>query len=234
MTIVETRYVPKVKKNTKKQEQSRRAAGGSAASHQPLRHNVGSTHSLLLRVDSPALRVSHCALVKQPLFSSLDRESIVPYNQLHVTIGNLQLPTPSAAHVAQRLLGEQISRFAHQESITSPIPISLEGLVMKKLSGRESIKEAMTKAGFWTQPANKKWKPHVTVVETRYGKPKSQKPWGGNVTGFPSVAFVKRSVGSVDLGLTAIQHLELSKRDRQCPISDLNQCVATFKVFNDA
>ncbi|ORX62931.1 hypothetical protein DM01DRAFT_170574 [Hesseltinella vesiculosa] len=88
----------------------------------------------------------------------------------------------------------------------------------------DQSKEVMTKAGFWIPPASKKWTPHMTVVETRYG----------NVAGFPSAAFVKRSVGSVDLGLTAINHLELSKRDRQCPISDLNQCVAIFKVFNDA
>ncbi|ORX50983.1 hypothetical protein DM01DRAFT_1337604 [Hesseltinella vesiculosa] len=79
-----------------------------------LRLDVGSTHSLLLGVDSLALRVSYCALVK-PLFTSLNRESVVPYNQLHVTIGNLHLPTAAGVHVAQCLLREQISRKQHHQ-----------------------------------------------------------------------------------------------------------------------
>ncbi|ORX50131.1 hypothetical protein DM01DRAFT_1337805, partial [Hesseltinella vesiculosa] len=97
----------------------------------------------------------------------------------------------------------------------------------------ESIQEAMTKAGFWVSPpSKKKWKPHVTIVDTRYGKPRNKKPWGGNVVAFPTADMVKSSLGTVDLGLAAIERVKLSKRDRQYPISDRNENVATFQVYN--
>ncbi|ORX46748.1 hypothetical protein DM01DRAFT_1339407 [Hesseltinella vesiculosa] len=37
---------------------------------------------------------------------------------------------------------------------------------------------------------------------------------------------------SVRQASAAIERLKLSKRDRQFPISDRNECVTTFKVFN--
>ncbi|ORX56294.1 hypothetical protein DM01DRAFT_1382560 [Hesseltinella vesiculosa] len=159
----------------------------------------------------------------QPFVTSLDPEYLVPYSQLHLTIGNLHLPTSAAAHEAQSLLHGHIVKFAHENNITSPLPISLEGLTMKKIGGRAGARVIFATAKDMSEAP-------CTIVETRYGKPSNQRPWGSNVVAFPAAAMLKSSVGSVDLGLAAIERVKLSKRGRQYPISDRNKCVATFQV----
>ncbi|ORX46749.1 hypothetical protein DM01DRAFT_1339408 [Hesseltinella vesiculosa] len=137
-------------KNTKiknaEQSDSRARAGGSTPKAKSLKKpapvhpyrdgNVASTHSLIFSVVvSPALAASHRALVTQHFFSSLYTAHIVPFHQLHVTVGNLHLPTAAAVHEAQRRLHEQISQFVHENGASCPIPISLEGLEKNKSHG---------------------------------------------------------------------------------------------------
>ncbi|ORX58304.1 hypothetical protein DM01DRAFT_1223046 [Hesseltinella vesiculosa] len=148
----------------------RNAYTSVAGPHPYLPGKFIASHSLIFPVASPALQAKHSDLVKLPFFTSLNPEFLIPYDQLHVTLGQLYLPTPAAVQEAQRLLHGHILQFAQENQISHPIPVSLEGLFKSKGSGRSNARL------IYTNPVDKSEKQVLVPLHSNQSHARKKNP----------------------------------------------------------
>ncbi|KAI8096575.1 AKAP7 2'5' RNA ligase-like domain-containing protein [Halteromyces radiatus] len=147
------------------------------------------THFLSFPIVSPSVASNYSRLLLESpsMPSSLDPLAVIPYENLHITLGVLHLPTQEDVLQATNLLRDHCANNVIQQ----PLVIDLHGLDVMQANPKiahvlyarvrdrsqtrffhglcDSLRQIMINSGYM-EKEHRPFKPHVTLINTIYGK----------------------------------------------------------------
>ncbi|CAO3639335.1 unnamed protein product [Cunninghamella echinulata] len=169
---------------------------------QPINKKSRPSHFLSIPIVSPSIKQAYSTLLNTPLFSSLDPQTLIQQDNLHITLGVMSLNTTNEIDQATALLRDKcLPLIQSYQTSSAPLSIDLNQLDIMQCNPKNAhvlyvqvkdnshkntlyqlcndINQIMIDNGLM-EKENRPLKLHVTLINTIYGKKRSNEVANNN------------------------------------------------------